>query len=112
MICKDTLSACGLRSPCVKCVLWSQQVPAGSGPALSLERTPLLNVLHVVEGLALVVLCSCRPATRRLAVNVLKEVRALHTALGLAKVHTSTVDRLFNLALLLPFVFMVTLLYL
>ncbi|XP_078141897.1 protein furry homolog-like isoform X4 [Centroberyx gerrardi] len=62
----------------------AQQGP-GSGPSLSLERTPLLGVLHVVEGLALVVLCSCRPATRRLAVNVLKEVRALHTALGLAK---------------------------
>ncbi|XP_062858154.1 protein furry homolog-like isoform X6 [Trichomycterus rosablanca] len=52
---------------------------------LPLERSPLLSVLHVVEGLALVVLCSCRPATRRLAVNVLKEVRALHNALGIAK---------------------------
>nr|XP_057928166.1 protein furry homolog-like isoform X1 [Doryrhamphus excisus] len=44
-----------------------------------------LGVLHMVEGLAMVVLCSCRPATRRLAVNVLKEVRALHTALGIGK---------------------------
>uniref|UniRef100_A0AAX7UIA1 Furry homolog, like n=1 Tax=Astatotilapia calliptera TaxID=8154 RepID=A0AAX7UIA1_ASTCA len=44
-----------------------------------------LGVVHVVEGLALVVLCSCRPATRRLAVNVLKEVRALHTALSISK---------------------------
>ncbi|XP_077964900.1 protein furry homolog-like isoform X6 [Gasterosteus aculeatus] len=58
---------------------------SGGGRSLSLERTPLLGVLHVVEGLALVVLCSCRPATRRLAVNVLKEVRALHTALGICK---------------------------
>ncbi|XP_056133696.1 protein furry homolog-like isoform X4 [Lampris incognitus] len=57
----------------------------GSGHSLSLERTPLMSVLHVVEGLALVVLCSCRPGTRRLAVNVLREVRALHTALGMAK---------------------------
>uniref|UniRef100_A0A8C2CW93 Furry homolog, like n=1 Tax=Cyprinus carpio TaxID=7962 RepID=A0A8C2CW93_CYPCA len=54
-------------------------------PSLPLERSPLWQVLHVVEGLALVVLCSCRPATRRLAVNVLKEVRSLHTALGIAK---------------------------
>ncbi|XP_061593948.1 protein furry homolog-like isoform X5 [Cololabis saira] len=53
--------------------------------SLSLERTVPLGVLHVVEGLALVVLCSCRPNTRRLAVNVLKEVRALHTALGIGK---------------------------
>uniref|UniRef100_A0A8C7NIF3 Furry homolog, like n=1 Tax=Oncorhynchus mykiss TaxID=8022 RepID=A0A8C7NIF3_ONCMY len=62
----------------------------GSGPSLPLERSPLWGVLHVVEGLALVVLCSCRPATRRLAVNVLKEVRALHTALGIAKVTTNS----------------------
>ncbi|XP_075901775.1 protein furry homolog-like isoform X4 [Nelusetta ayraudi] len=58
---------------------------SGSSRSLSLERSPLSSVLHVVEGLALVVLCSCRPATRRLAVNVLKEIRALHTALGIGK---------------------------
>ncbi|XP_060933822.1 protein furry homolog-like isoform X4 [Limanda limanda] len=58
---------------------------SSSGHSLPLERVPPLGVLHVVEGLALVVLCSCRPATRRLAVNVLKEVRALHTALGIGK---------------------------
>uniref|UniRef100_A0A671NQD2 Protein furry homolog-like n=1 Tax=Sinocyclocheilus anshuiensis TaxID=1608454 RepID=A0A671NQD2_9TELE len=62
-------------------------------PSLPLERSPLWTVLHVVEGLALVVLCSCRPATRRLAANVLKEVRSLHTALGIAKV-TILMDRL------------------
>lgn len=59
---------------------------SGSSRSLSLERSPLSSVLHLVEGLALVVLCSCRPATRRLAVNVLKEIRALHTALGIGKV--------------------------
>ncbi|XP_053287004.1 protein furry homolog-like isoform X4 [Pleuronectes platessa] len=58
---------------------------SSSGHSLPLERVPPLGVLHVVEGLAVVVLCSCRPATRRLAVNVLKEVRALHTALGIGK---------------------------
>ncbi|KAJ7986513.1 hypothetical protein DPEC_G00340650 [Dallia pectoralis] len=62
----------------------AQQGP-GRGTPLPLERSPLWGVLHVVEGLALVVLCSCRPTTRRLAVNILKEVRALHTALGIAK---------------------------
>ncbi|XP_039895986.1 protein furry homolog-like isoform X11 [Simochromis diagramma] len=58
---------------------------SSSGRSLSLERNLPLGVVHVVEGLALVVLCSCRPATRRLAVNVLKEVRALHTALSISK---------------------------
>ncbi|XP_036378760.1 protein furry homolog-like isoform X3 [Megalops cyprinoides] len=63
----------------------SQGPASGGSPCLPLERSPLASVLHVVEGLALVVLCSCRPATRRLAVNVLKEVRALYTALGISK---------------------------
>uniref|UniRef100_A0A673M1V2 Protein furry homolog-like n=1 Tax=Sinocyclocheilus rhinocerous TaxID=307959 RepID=A0A673M1V2_9TELE len=62
----------------------SQVRVLNKSPSLPLERSPLWTVLHVVEGLALVVLCSCRPATRRLAVNVLKEVRSLHTALGIA----------------------------
>nr|XP_023679418.1 protein furry homolog-like isoform X2 [Paramormyrops kingsleyae] len=57
---------------------------SGGPSSLSLERPPL-TVLHVAEGLALVVLCSVRPATRRLAVNVLREVRALAAALGIAK---------------------------
>uniref|UniRef100_A0A673H5S6 Protein furry homolog-like n=1 Tax=Sinocyclocheilus rhinocerous TaxID=307959 RepID=A0A673H5S6_9TELE len=72
-------------------IQWRQAVQSSNRshdsqvPSLPLERSPLWTVLHVVEGLALVVLCSCRPATRRLAVNVLKEVRSLHTALGIAK---------------------------
>uniref|UniRef100_A0A671NTG3 Protein furry homolog-like n=1 Tax=Sinocyclocheilus anshuiensis TaxID=1608454 RepID=A0A671NTG3_9TELE len=72
-------------------IQWRQAVQSSNrshdsqSPSLPLERSPLWTVLHVVEGLALVVLCSCRPATRRLAANVLKEVRSLHTALGIAK---------------------------
>uniref|UniRef100_A0A671LRK8 Protein furry homolog-like n=1 Tax=Sinocyclocheilus anshuiensis TaxID=1608454 RepID=A0A671LRK8_9TELE len=72
-------------------IQWRQSVQSSNRshdsqvPSLPLERSPLWTVLHVVEGLALVVLCSCRPATRRLAVNVLKEVRSLHMALGIAK---------------------------
>ncbi|MGH0150848.1 UNVERIFIED_CONTAM: hypothetical protein FKN15_019280 [Acipenser sinensis] len=60
-------------------------VPNGSSHSLPLERSPYSSVFHVVEGFALVVLCSCRPATRRLAVNVLREVRALYTALSISK---------------------------
>uniref|UniRef100_A0A673H4U3 Protein furry homolog-like n=1 Tax=Sinocyclocheilus rhinocerous TaxID=307959 RepID=A0A673H4U3_9TELE len=65
-------------------IQWRQAVQS-SNRSHDSQRSPLWTVLHVVEGLALVVLCSCRPATRRLAVNVLKEVRSLHTALGIAK---------------------------
>ncbi|XP_051952378.1 protein furry homolog-like isoform X2 [Xyrauchen texanus] len=72
-------------------IQWKQAVQSNNrshdsqGPSLPLERSPIWTVLHVVEGLAMVVLCSCRPATRKLAVNVLKEVRSLHMALGIAK---------------------------
>ncbi|XP_007889474.1 protein furry homolog isoform X1 [Callorhinchus milii] len=46
------------------------------------ERSPHSNVLHAVEGFALVLLCSCQIATRKLAVSILREVRALFSVLG------------------------------
>ena len=51
-----------------------------------LERGPYSSVFHVVEGFALVILCSSRPATRRLAVSVLREIRALFALLEIPKV--------------------------
>uniref|UniRef100_A0A2K5ZUU8 FRY like transcription coactivator n=1 Tax=Mandrillus leucophaeus TaxID=9568 RepID=A0A2K5ZUU8_MANLE len=50
-----------------------------------LERSPYSNVFHVVEGFALVILCSSRPATRKLAVSVLREIRALFALLEIPK---------------------------
>uniref|UniRef100_A0A8D1K0L7 FRY like transcription coactivator n=1 Tax=Sus scrofa TaxID=9823 RepID=A0A8D1K0L7_PIG len=50
-----------------------------------LERSPYSSVFHVVEGFALVTLCSSRPATRRLAVSVLREIRALFALLEIPK---------------------------
>ncbi|XP_021568498.1 protein furry homolog-like isoform X2 [Carlito syrichta] len=50
-----------------------------------LERSPYSSVFHVVEGFALVILCSSRPATRRLAVSVLREIRALFVLLEIPK---------------------------
>uniref|UniRef100_A0A4W3IH47 Furry homolog, like n=1 Tax=Callorhinchus milii TaxID=7868 RepID=A0A4W3IH47_CALMI len=66
---------------------WKQAVQSHIKGAhtLPLERSAYSSVFHAVEGFALVVLCSCRPATRRLAVNVLREIRTLFTALGLSK---------------------------
>ncbi|ERE89735.1 putative protein furry-like isoform 1 [Cricetulus griseus] len=49
------------------------------------ERNPYSTVFHVVEGFALVILCSSRPATRRLAVSVLREIRALFILLEVPK---------------------------
>lgn len=50
------------------------------------ERSPHCSVLHAVEGLALLLLCSCQISTRKLAVGVLREIRCLFTALGHAEV--------------------------
>ncbi|XP_075051504.1 protein furry homolog-like isoform X1 [Mixophyes fleayi] len=57
----------------------------GAAHTLPLERGPISSVFHVVEGFALVILCNNRSATRRLAVNVLREIRALLTVLELSK---------------------------
>uniref|UniRef100_A0A8D3BN53 FRY microtubule binding protein n=1 Tax=Scophthalmus maximus TaxID=52904 RepID=A0A8D3BN53_SCOMX len=55
-----------------------------SSPRLP-ERSPHCSVLHAVEGLALLLLCSCQISTRKLAVGVLREIRCLFTALGHAE---------------------------
>ncbi|NXX88084.1 FRYL protein, partial [Centropus bengalensis] len=60
-------------------------VSNGASHTLPLERTLYSSVFHVVEGFALVILCSTRPATRRLAVSVLREIRALFTVLEVSK---------------------------
>uniref|UniRef100_A0A665WCE2 Furry homolog b (Drosophila) n=1 Tax=Echeneis naucrates TaxID=173247 RepID=A0A665WCE2_ECHNA len=57
----------------------------GASPRLP-ERSPHCSVLHAVEGLALLLLCSCQISTRKLAVGVLREIRCLFTALGHAEV--------------------------
>uniref|UniRef100_A0A8C4M9V5 FRY like transcription coactivator n=1 Tax=Equus asinus asinus TaxID=83772 RepID=A0A8C4M9V5_EQUAS len=60
-------------------------VANGASHPPPLERSPFSNVFHVVEGFALVILCSSRPATRRLAVSVLREIRALFALLEIPK---------------------------
>ncbi|XP_056658569.1 protein furry homolog-like isoform X4 [Monodelphis domestica] len=62
-----------------------RDVSNGAAHTLPLERIPYSNVFHVVEGFALVILCSSRPATRRLAVSVLREIRALFALLEISK---------------------------
>uniref|UniRef100_A0A8B9TCG2 FRY like transcription coactivator n=1 Tax=Anas platyrhynchos TaxID=8839 RepID=A0A8B9TCG2_ANAPL len=71
-------------------------VSNGTAHTLPLERNLYSNVFHVVEGFALVILCSTRPATRRLAVSVLREIRALFTLLEISKVRLAidVMDRL------------------
>lgn len=65
-----------------------------------LERNPYSTVFHVVEGFALVILCSSRPTTRRLAVSVLREIRALFALLEVPKVRFSHLVSVFETVLL------------
>ncbi|KAM9678407.1 protein furry homolog-like isoform 3-T16 [Trichechus inunguis] len=60
-------------------------VADGASHPPSLEKSPYSSVFHVVEGFALVILCSSRPATRRLAVSVLREIRTLFALLEIPK---------------------------
>ena len=50
------------------------------------EHTHQRATLHELEGFALVMLCSCKPIVRKLAVVILKEVRNLFTLLSIPKV--------------------------
>lgn len=63
-----------------------QLIPNGSSHRMQSERSPYSNVLHAVEGFALVLLCSFQVATRKLAVLILREIRSLFLALGQAEV--------------------------
>lgn len=46
------------------------------------QRGDHSDVLRLAEGFAIVLLCSCRQAPRRVAVAVLREVKLLSKALG------------------------------
>uniref|UniRef100_A0AAQ6AFL6 Furry homolog a (Drosophila) n=1 Tax=Amphiprion ocellaris TaxID=80972 RepID=A0AAQ6AFL6_AMPOC len=50
------------------------------------ERGPHSTVLHAVEGLAVVLLCSCQLSTRRLAIAILKEIRSLFMTIGQSEI--------------------------
>ncbi|NXP86267.1 FRY protein, partial [Passerina amoena] len=63
----------------------AELIPNGSSHRMQSERSPYSNVLHAVEGFALVLLCSFQVATRKLAVLILREIRSLFLALGQAE---------------------------
>ncbi|CAH1777850.1 unnamed protein product [Owenia fusiformis] len=57
-----------------------------SAHRLPFDKSTHANVLNEVEGFALVMLCNCRPLTRKLAVLLMKEVRNLFNVIGVSKV--------------------------
>uniref|UniRef100_A0A8C2ZKI9 FRY microtubule binding protein n=1 Tax=Cyclopterus lumpus TaxID=8103 RepID=A0A8C2ZKI9_CYCLU len=60
----------------------AELLQSGSSVKMPAERGPHSTVLHAVEGLALVLLCSCQLSTRRLAIAILKEIRSLFMTIG------------------------------
>jgi len=60
------------------------KVPSKSSDVTRPEsnRPDLATTLHMAEGFALVMLCHIRLALRKLAVNILKEVKQLFKLLG------------------------------
>ncbi|TNN86582.1 Protein furry [Liparis tanakae] len=60
----------------------AEPLQSGSSVKTPAERGPHSSVLHAVEGLALVLLCSCQLSTRRLAIATLKEIRSLFMTIG------------------------------
>lgn len=71
------------------CFIWVvmlQLLQTSSSLKIPAERGPHSTVLHAVEGLALVLLCSCQLSTRRLAIAILKEIRSLFMTIGQSEV--------------------------
>uniref|UniRef100_A0A8B9CQW5 FRY microtubule binding protein n=1 Tax=Anser brachyrhynchus TaxID=132585 RepID=A0A8B9CQW5_9AVES len=73
-------------------------IPNGSSHRIQSERSPYSNVLHAVEGFALVLLCSFQVATRKLAVLILREIRALFLLTSALSVISSILDSFIHVA--------------
>ncbi|KAG5678891.1 hypothetical protein PVAND_008517 [Polypedilum vanderplanki] len=63
-----------------------------SGESVKKTEVPLATTFHLVEGFALVMLCNYRPAPRRLAVHILKEVKCVAKLLGLPETEPPLID--------------------
>ncbi|XP_053672318.1 protein furry [Anopheles nili] len=56
------------------------------------HEQPLATTMHMVEGLALVMLCNCRSQPRKFAVSILKEVKMLKKLLGIPETEPALID--------------------
>ncbi|XP_049295874.1 protein furry isoform X6 [Anopheles funestus] len=68
---------------------------AGSNSATGGKKgheLPLATTMHMVEGLALVMLCNCRSQPRKFAVSILKEVKVLKKLLGIPETEPALID--------------------
>uniref|UniRef100_A0A8C7DL92 FRY microtubule binding protein n=1 Tax=Oncorhynchus kisutch TaxID=8019 RepID=A0A8C7DL92_ONCKI len=60
---------------------------------VSVEHGLHSTVLHAMEGLALLLLCSCQLTTRKLAMAILREIRCLFLAIGQTEVRVRGIVR-------------------
>ncbi|PIC39378.1 hypothetical protein B9Z55_011085 [Caenorhabditis nigoni] len=69
----------------------SQGAPSTSIP-IGGSANSTLNVLHQIEGLAIVYLCQTRSNPRKLAVSILKEIQLIYDLLGIETMDTPVID--------------------
>uniref|UniRef100_A0AAG5D1F0 Cell morphogenesis protein N-terminal domain-containing protein n=1 Tax=Anopheles atroparvus TaxID=41427 RepID=A0AAG5D1F0_ANOAO len=65
---------------------------SGVGVTKKGHEQPLATTMHMVEGLALVMLCNCRSQPRKFAVSILKEVKMLKKLLGIPEPEPALID--------------------
>ena len=70
----------------------SSAASATSNETARKPEIPLSTTLHLVEGFALIILCNYRPAPRKLAVHIMKEVKSIMKLLGIPETEVPLID--------------------
>ena len=80
----------------IQLTFYLQDKNSADGNVLVRQEVTDLSVLHEVEGLALVMMCSARVVTRKLAVHLLKEVRNIFNSANTQVMESVTSDKELN----------------
>ena len=70
----------------------SSATSAASSDVARKPEIPMSTTLHLVEGFALVMLCNYRPAPRKLALYIMKEVKCIMKLLGIPETEPPLID--------------------
>ncbi|XP_055323770.1 protein furry isoform X11 [Sitodiplosis mosellana] len=88
----NSSGASSLNSSGVSSITQTTAINASELSSKKNDQLPLTTTMHYVEGFALVMLCNCRSYLRKLAVNILKDVKNLYRALGLPETEQFLID--------------------
>lgn len=88
----NSSGASSLNSSGVSSITQTTAINASESSSKKNDQPPLTTTMHYVEGFALVMLCNCRSYLRKLAVNILKDVKNLYRALGLPETEQFLID--------------------